>query len=695
MVSKKPVLGLVMLFVVLGACKKNDSQVHEDTSASASDSMALWINSARDVNSSKSDRKAMLEKITTKAESIPDDSLKLQYFSDLSLEYLRLNDSSAFRVANKETLSLATILMDSVVLAEANWDLADFFNAKDVSDSAFYHFGKAKEIYSAIGKDFYAARMLYNMAVVQNDIKDYTGAEITAIMAIELLKPINEYRYLYNCYSILGVVAKNLKEYDRAIDYHQKALSYLDRSKDKNRFLPSTLNNLGLVFLEKKGYTQAESYFQSVLEIDSLRAMNTALYAKAMNNLGLSKLALHEDSQTLELFRKAIQIQDSIQDISELSRSFHSMAEYYVVQKDTATALIYAKRAKSYAEESSNNARLLETLYLLAMLDPKNASAYIQEYITLNDSLQNEERQIRNKFERIRFETDEFIAQNELLARQRQMWIGIAGSVLLLALALFVIINQRVQNQKLRFRQQQQEANQEIFNLMLAQKQKVKEGKQSVQKRISEELHDGVLGEMNGIRMVLLGLNKKTEDDAVEMRSKAIEKLQSVQEEIRTISHQLSDAAYQKFHNFMHSIEDLIKSVEVTSEASISYHYEEHIDWDELNAEIQINVYRVVQECLMNCVKHAQARNISLVFDVSGTELLISLTDDGKGFDTSKGKKGIGHKNISSRVRKVNGSWDIKSKIGKGTQIFIRIPQQTYRGDKRMEEEINSLFNQN
>jgi signal transduction histidine kinase len=274
------------------------------------------------------------------------------------------------------------------------------------------------------------------------------------------------------------------------------------------------------------------------------------------------------------------------------------------------------------------------------------------------------------------------------------MWIGIAASVLLLALALFIIINQRVQNQKLRFRQQQQESNQEIFNLMLAQKQKVEEGKQSVQRRISEELHDGVLGQMNGIRMVLLGLNKKTEDDAVDMRSKAIEKLQTVQEEIRTISHQLSDAAYQKFHNFMHSIDDLIKSVEITADAAITYHYEEHIDWDELSADIQINVYRIVQECLMNCIKHAQANNISLAFDGSGNELLITLTDDGKGFDTSKGKKGIGHKNISSRVMKVNGSWAINSTIGKGTQIIIRIPYHTSRDDKRMDAEIKSLLNQ-
>ncbi len=695
MVTEKICISITVLFLLLISCRYDfPVQQHQGISGNtAVDSLDVWLQEGKDITLDEAERRKNLNKALQAAEAISSDSLKIKYFSQLSLGYLRLNDSLAFRRANKEALELAALSRDSVVLAEANWDLAEFFNAKNVADSAYYHFGKAKEIYSAQGKNFFAARMLYNMAVVQNDIKDYTGAEITAIMAIELLKPLGEYKYLYNCYSILGVVAKNLKEYDRAIEYHKKALTYLDESADKNRFVPSTLNNLGMVFLEKQEYGQAQSYFQRVLEIDSLNAFNTSLYAKALNNLGLSRLGRHEAGNTLELFRKAIRIQDSIQDLSELSRSLHSLAEFYVEQKDTATALIYANRAKLYAQQSSNNNRLLETLHLLAMLDPIKAPAYIQEYITLNDSLQNEERQIRNKFARIRFETDEFIAQNELLAKQRQMWIGIAAGLLLLAVAMFVIINQRVQNQKLRFRQQQQEANQEIFNLMLAQKQKVEEGKQSVQKRISEELHDGVLGEMNGIRMVLLGLNQKSEDDAVEMRSKAIEKLQTVQEEIRTISHQLSDAAYQKFHNFIHSIQDLIKSVDVTTEAEITFHYEEHIDWDQLSADIQINVYRIVQECLTNCVKHAQARNISLVLDSSGGDLLVSLTDDGKGFDTNKGKKGIGHKNIRSRLMKVNGTWEIKSKIGKGTKIFVRIPYHTEAEDKRMEQEINGILN--
>ena len=58
---------------------------------------------------------------------------------------------------------------------------------------------------------------------------------------------------------------------------------------------------------------------------------------------------------------------------------------------------------------------------------------------------------------------------------------------------------------------------------MLAQSEKVEEGKKMEQKRVSEELHDGVLGKMLGARMMLLGLNKKTDPEAIEGRAKAIQ----------------------------------------------------------------------------------------------------------------------------------------------------------------------------
>jgi len=179
---------------------------------------------------------------------------------------------------------------------------------------------------------------------------------------------------------------------------------------------------------------------------------------------------------------------------------------------------------------------------------------------------------------------------------------------------------------------------------------------------------------MNGIRMMLLGLNKKVDDNAISMRGEAIEKLQTVQEEIRTISHELNDASYQKFHNFIISIEDLLKSICDAANIDYELDYDEGLDWDALSGNIKINLYRIVQESLQNCIKHASASKVYLELDSTDHLLKVTLKDNGRGFDGKKEKKGIGHKNITSRINKLNGDWKIESNPGEGTVVTVQVP---------------------
>ncbi|NER11095.1 tetratricopeptide repeat-containing sensor histidine kinase [Muriicola jejuensis] len=472
----------------------------------------------------------------------------------------------------------------------------------------------------------------------------------------------------------MGIASGALKEYDEALDYYRLAEDHLERANLSDRERASLENNIGLVYLDKGEYDSAKPIYEKAIRRDSLLNLNPSLYAKIMGNLAMTDFNLGNlDSVEDKLYRSQY-IQDSIGDQEGQSRNYYNLA---LVNKEIgrkADAFIFAGNARDLAREIDNNLRYMESLKLLAELDPENANTYNLEYIRISDSLQQEERRIRNKFERIRFETEETQSRNEQLARQRFIWAGIAAGLLLFAIALSIIVVQRIKNQRLRFQQQQQEANQEIFNLMLAQKQKVEEGKQSEQKRISEELHDGILGEMNGVRMILLGLNKKGDEAAISLREQAIEKLKGIQEEIRSISHELNDASYQKFNNFMNSIDDLLKNS--CEPAGLHYHfsYDQDLDWDQLEGFTKINLYRILQESLQNCLKHAGATSIYVSFEIEGSDIALTIQDNGRGFDTGKGKKGIGHKNIESRVKKIKGRWYLRSAPGIGTTVLVEIP---------------------
>src|SRR5690606_35317333 len=228
----------------------------------------------------------------------------------------------------------------------------------------------------------------------------------------------------------------------------------------------------------------------------------------------------------MDKFNQALMIRDSLHDIRGLALTNYQISDYLLRRGDSIKALGHAKDAQAQAKQGSSNLRVLEVLELLGRIDPKNALRYTQEYIKLNDSLIHEERSIQNKFTRIRFETDQFIEQNQLLARQRQLWIGIAVGAIAMGILTLIMIDQRRKNQKLRFEQAQQKTNQEIFNLLLTQNSKIEEGIQLEKKRVSEELHDGILGQMLGVRLILSGLNNKTDEDSVLKRSELLKKLQ-------------------------------------------------------------------------------------------------------------------------------------------------------------------------
>lgn len=609
------------------------------------------------------------------------DSLKIDYLSSLSYYSSSSQNSGLFKKINSETIRLAQEVGDSSALANAYWDLGYYYSRNSIKDSSYYSYFEAHKIFEASGDKYQSARMLYNMGKQQQEIRDYTGSEANVVAAIGRLKPLGKYKELYNCYNTLAIISQALEEYDEAINYYDEALYYLKKMENTSIQIFENTNNKGVIYRDLGDYFMAKKVLTDLIANDSLLIKSPNLYAKTLNNLALTKIKLGDTLGSAALIKTSIKKLDSLGDSRSLASAYSTLSQYRLYVKDTANAIISAKTALEKALESSSNERALNTYALLTRIDYDNASDYAQKYINLSDSLQREERQARNKFARIRFETDEFIAQNEqleeetaVLAREKQIWTGVALGFFLLGVSVYIIINERAKNQKLLFTQQQQANNQEIFNLMLTQKQKVDEVKRLEQKRISEELHDGVLGKMLGARMVLTGLNKKTGEDAIESRMEAIKALKNVEQEVRAISHELSHSAYQKITNFVNSIEDLLHSAQENSGIITIFNYDEDEDYDALRGEIKINMYRLIQECLQNAIKHSGGTSFFVNFERNGNILKVEMGDDGKGFDMEKEKKGIGMRNISSRVEKLNGTWRLTSKPLEGTTINIEIP---------------------
>jgi len=197
------------------------------------------------------------------------------------------------------------------------------------------------------------------------------------------------------------------------------------------------------------------------------------------------------------------------------------------------------------------------------------------------------------------------------------------------------------------------------------------EGKE--RKRIAQELHDGLGQLLCTAKMNISSLDDvvlKSDNEDIAAFNNSIELLDEAVAEVRNISHNLMPNALIDI-GLVPAITELVKKINSAGKLKVDLKCtDDIIKLDETEA---IAVYRIIQEVLNNTIRHSEAKNVEIEFYQSEKKLILNISDDGKGMDVSKIKesKGIGWKNIYSRVSMLNGKIEIISEIGKGTKLFI------------------------
>ncbi|MDO3624653.1 ATP-binding protein [Mucilaginibacter sp. BT774] len=190
-------------------------------------------------------------------------------------------------------------------------------------------------------------------------------------------------------------------------------------------------------------------------------------------------------------------------------------------------------------------------------------------------------------------------------------------------------------------------------------------------KRIAETLHNSIGQILYAVKLSLNTVNKSllTENDRESLKN-ADKLLSDAIAEGRRLSHGLMPVILEDF-GLKSAVEDICKQFDKDIKFKCRFTGLNK----RLHKHLEIAVYRIVQELMMNVVKHSGAKEAAVNIEVKKKEVLITVQDDGKGLDKHFNKyDGIGLKNIRSNVDLLNGNIDITSKPGKGTSINIDIP---------------------
>lgn len=206
---------------------------------------------------------------------------------------------------------------------------------------------------------------------------------------------------------------------------------------------------------------------------------------------------------------------------------------------------------------------------------------------------------------------------------------------------------------------------QEIFRVTL----KVQEEER---KRISETLHNGIGQILYGIKLTLDRMKTNLNNEAPlqqKILTEAQELLTNCIKESRRVSHELMPPALEDF-GLKAALEDVCW--QLRGEVSFNCHFSG--DPMALDKYIQLSIYRMVQELMINIIKHAQATHAVVRIVVERRSTRIEVEDNGKGFTWSEVKnKGIGLSTIQAKVKLLNGKTEIKSNE-LGTKILIILP---------------------
>ncbi|MFC4723232.1 tetratricopeptide repeat protein [Geojedonia litorea] len=601
---------------------------------------------------------------------------------NLSFLYLMLGDFEPYREINWKNLKLATKLNDTLSLAMSNDNLAYYYYHYKQNDSAYYYYNRALNWYEALNSLKNQASILGNIASIQRIEKDYVGSEENIIGALKLLQklPATESNLdnQWIMYNRLGIISLDLKQYEKSLEYHNKALEVSYKMNDGYYNEKTSIHNKASVYRKTGDFDDAIALYQSLLIEERLFEIDPPFYPLILDNLAFTKFeAGHKDYDYIEqTLKKAYRLSDSLEDpIAKLGVTI-DLAKFFKGLRKADSAVHYAKKSYKLSKSVSDNDILLESMLLLAELNEGDeAKKYFNEHIKLSDSLLFKERSARNKFARIAFETDEIERENERITRERLWLLMLSVGLLLTLVLLYIIISQRSRNKELKFKQDQQQANEEIYNLMLSQQDKVDEARTNEKRRISQELHDGILGRLFGTRLSLDSFNFSEGPEAIKTRSNYISELKIIEEDIRKISHDLN-TDFVSGSGFMDIIEELVQKQTQAYQLKYTFDSDDGIVWESLTNKTKINVYRIVQEALQNIYKHAEAQFVSISFKLKKDVICLSIEDDGKGFDPNRSKKGIGLKNINSRVKEFDGNVNFESQINNGTKISIEIPYQ-------------------
>lgn len=522
-------------------------------------------------------------------------------------------------------------------------------------------------------------RALYNQAYVQIEDKGYDFfVKALTEKCIPLSEKANNTEMLAYCYTQLGLTFMSVGQFDKAEEYHDKALGKLKKLPANSSVRLITYLNMVSNYCYRPDSKTAKVY------LDKAKAMvqnypDSQHYANYYYQEAMYHTTREDYPKALGSLNHGIRLAKAKKQYKILHLLYFRMYNVYLMQKDYVKArqqLELVLKENVLGKEPTN--RRVTYTQLAAVNDilgkHKEAYKWMKRSNDLGDSL-NQQKLVQkmNEYEILhktsekqktidQLEKDK--KESELMSKNKNLRITILAIALglILIIAILIYLTYRKQqklNQQISIIHQRDLLHMENEKRYEAT-QAVLQGEEQERQRIAQDLHDSIGGMLANIRMSI-------SSNEVYQASDIVEKIDRSISEMRRISRNLMPETLKNL-----GLEIALKELcESMTHKHLSIQFDAFGVSDNIPFPIQLALYRIAQESISNVIKYAQANNVIVQISQDDNTLALTVEDDGVGFDKSKVTYGLGLRNIENRVRLMNGKVDIHSEKGDGTTINV------------------------
>ena len=549
-----------------------------------------------------------------------------------------------------------------------NFELKNF-------DSTIIEGNKALELARNNADSIAVAEIKRHIGVASYFMGKYDIAAKNYYESVAILENTDEKKKLAPVYNELGKLYRKTRDLDKAMENYDKAAAIFKQLRDTGG-ISMILNESGVVFEYKGDYKEALNRYTASMELAQKKGDSLSVSYSLSNIAGVYVIEKKFADAEKNLLR-ALRIRELLKDSFSIALTYSDLGVTMNGKGDYAKAILYLQKSNKLAE-SLQYVELQSNNYTeLANISQKQgnyqeAYEYFLKRSHLRDSLFAMEKtkqiaELNAKYESAKKE-QQIQQQQNRIRMQNFLFVGIGGLILLTGL----LVHSQYRRNKLR---QETKMKTELMKQQEIAVKAVIEAEENERQRIAKDLHDGVGQMMSAAKMNLSAFESEinfTSNEQKQSLEKVIQLVDESCKEVRTVSHIMMPNALLK-NSLAAAIHDFVNKL--NNKTLRAHVHTEGLD-ERMDSNIETVLYRVIQECVHNAIKHAGATtlDISLIRDkdgISGT-----VEDNGKGFDVTDKEnfEGIGLKNIITRIEYLKGTVDFDSAPGRGTVVAFHAP---------------------